>query len=102
MSPGEFFDHRGGESGKGCRRRGGNARKQFRLRQPVFPVRGPGLGVECDCRPDWRYLAKPRLQPPVQIGDEIMKSDRTNGLAITSKIAGYELFLLEEVTPYET
>jgi hypothetical protein len=50
----------------------------------------------------WRYLAKARLQPPVEIGDEIMNSDRTNGLAITSKIAGYELFLLEEVSPYET
>jgi hypothetical protein len=34
------------------------------------------IGVKCDCRPDWRYLAKLRLQAPSQIGDEIMKSDR--------------------------
>jgi hypothetical protein len=50
----------------------------------------------------WRYLANARLQPTVKIDDENMKSDRTNGLAITSKIGGYELFLLRKPAPYET
>jgi hypothetical protein len=41
----------------------------------------------------WIVMAKARLLPMVEIGDEIMESDRTSGLAIASKIGGYELFL---------
>ena len=72
---GEFFGHRRCESGKGFSST--KARFGGRVRLPA----------------SWRFLAKARLQPPVEIGDEIMKSDRTNGLAITSNIGGYELFL---------
>jgi hypothetical protein len=50
----------------------------------------------------WRCLVKARLQPTVEIGDEMMKSDRTNRLAITSKIGGHELFLLRKPASYET
>lgn len=41
---------------------------------------------------NWRFLGEGQVQPTVEIGDENMKSDRTNGLVITSKTGGHELF----------
>jgi hypothetical protein len=56
-----------------------------------FSVRGAGFGGRVPLPAGWRYLAKARLQPTVEIGDEIMKSNRTSGLGIPqrSKVMNY-------------
>ena len=54
---------------------GGNARKQFRLETTSFSSTRARIGGRVRLPGSWRYLAKARLQPPVEIGDEIMKAD---------------------------